>query len=122
MFMASAVIVINQALTSIQSLSMTQTGKFVLHNRDLGCAILEQNARPDHQTRRFGQMFQTRILAKHECEMLLCNLESAPNAHHLLTKRATGGKERKHTKSMKHDTKNARKMCLQGLDTLNLRV
>ena len=65
---------------------------------------------------------QTRILVKRECEMLLRNLESAPNAHHSLTKRATGGKERKNTKPMKHDTKNVCRMCLRGLDALNLRV
>ena len=41
-------------------LHLGQTGKFVLRNRDLGCAILEQNARPDRQTRRFGQMFLRR--------------------------------------------------------------
>ena len=75
---------------------------------------------PDAQI--WANVSQTRILAKRECEMLLRNLESAPNAHHSLTKRATGGKERKNTKPMKHDTKNARRMCLRGLDALNLRV
>ena len=97
-----------------------QTGKFVLRNRDLGCATLEQNARPDGQI--WANVSQTRILAKRECEMLLRNLESAPNAHHSLAKRAAGGKERKNTKPMKHDAKNARRMCLRGLDALNLRV
>ena len=40
---------------------------------------------PDAQI--WANVSQTRIFAKRECKMLLHNLESAPNAHHSLTKR-----------------------------------
>ncbi len=48
-----------------------QTGKFVLHNRDLGCAISDQVRA---QARKFWKYFsQARSLRKRACKMLLRN-------------------------------------------------
>ena len=74
--------------------------------------------RPD-----LGNVPQARFLAKYKCyctiwkvyQTRVTHSQNAVNAQQEI-------KKEKNTKPMKHDTKNARRMCLQALDVLNLRV